>query len=49
MARLSRRRLLHASGGGLATILASGKAPAYAQGTTVHWLKWADFVPAADT
>lgn len=35
--------------GGLAGILASGRAPAYAQGTTVHWLKWNDFVPAADT
>ena len=46
---LTRRRVLHASGGGLATILATGKAPAYAQGVTVHWLKWADFVPAADT
>ncbi len=57
MARISRRRLLDVSGktallaggGGLAGILASGKAPAYAQGTTVHWLKWNDFVPAADT
>ena len=37
-----------ASTGGLAGILASGRAPAYAQGTTVHWLKWNDFVPAAD-
>jgi multiple sugar transport system substrate-binding protein len=57
MSRLSRRRLLDLSGkgvvvagtGGLAGILASGRAPAYAQGTTVHWLKWNDFVPAADT
>ncbi len=57
MARISRRRLLDVSGkgailagtGGLAGILASGRAPAYAQGTTVHWLKWNDFVPAADT
>ncbi len=56
MARLSRRQLLKASGtgaaaattGGLAGILASGRAPAYAQTTTVHWLKWNDFVPAAD-
>jgi multiple sugar transport system substrate-binding protein len=34
--------------GGLAAILASGQAPALAQETTVHWLRWADFVPASD-
>src|ERR1700730_6532676 len=33
---------------GLAAILASGRAPALAQETTVHWLRWADFVPASD-
>ncbi|MSP00866.1 MAG: extracellular solute-binding protein [Acetobacteraceae bacterium] len=53
MPRVSRRNLLKLSGtgvaaGGLAGILASGRAPAYAQGTTMHWLKWNDFVPAAD-
>lgn len=56
MARTSRRRLLQLSGsgalaastGGLAGILATGRAPAYAQQSTVHWLKWNDFVPAAD-
>ena len=32
----------------MAGILAASKAPAYAQATTVHWLKWADFVPAGD-
>lgn len=50
MTTLSRRGMLKASGaaGGLAGILATGRAPAYAQQTTVHWLKWADFVPAAD-
>src|SRR5204862_6459561 len=31
-----------------AAILASGRAPAYAQGTTVHWLRWSDFVPSSD-
>ena len=51
--RLTRRRLLQLSGasaatGGLAAILASGRAPAYAQGTTVHWLKFVDFVPVSD-
>src|SRR5262249_61638744 len=37
-----------ATTGGLAGILATGRAPAYAQGMTVHWLRWADFVPASD-
>ena len=56
MARITRRRLLKISGtgvvaaqtGGLAAILATGRAPAVAQETTVHWLRWADFVPASD-
>ena len=56
MTRMPRRRFLQLSGagalaassGGLAAILASGRAPAYAQGTTVHWLRWADFVPSSD-
>jgi ABC-type sugar transport system, periplasmic component len=34
--------------GGLAAILATGRAPAYAQGTNIHWLRWSDFVPASD-
>jgi len=34
--------------GGMAGILATGRAPAFAQGTTVHWLRWNDFVPASD-
>jgi ABC-type glycerol-3-phosphate transport system substrate-binding protein len=56
MARITRRRLLKMSGagavaartGGLAAILAAGRGPALAQETTVHWLRWADFVPASD-
>jgi multiple sugar transport system substrate-binding protein len=56
MARLHRRKFLKLSGagalaakaGGIAGILASGRAPAYAQQATVHWLRWNDFVPAAD-
>ena len=56
MASIPRRRFLQLSGagmaaagsGGLAAILASGRAPAYAQGTAVHWLRWADFVPSSD-
>jgi multiple sugar transport system substrate-binding protein len=56
MARITRRRLLKLSGagavaartGGLANILAVGRAPAFAQETAVHWLRWGDFVPASD-
>lgn len=56
MARISRRKFLKVSGGGaaaattggIAGILATGRAPAYAQTTTVHWLRWNDFVPASD-
>src|SRR5262245_42435458 len=56
MARVTRRKFLKASGagalaakaGGMAGILATGSAPAYAQATTVHWLRWNDFVPASD-
>ena len=54
--RITRRGFMQLSGGGaaaaatggLAGILASGRAPAYAQGAAVHWLRWADFVPASD-
>ena len=49
MARIARRRVLALSAsGGMAAILASGRAPALAQETNVHWLRWADFVPASD-
>src|SRR5215831_11408287 len=55
MGRIDRRSLLKLSGaavaagtGGLAGVIASGRAPAYAQASTVHWLRWADFVPASD-
>src|SRR5882672_9571406 len=49
MARIDRRKFLRSSGGGLAGILASGRAPAFAQTTTLHWLRLGDFVPASDT
>ena len=56
MTRINRRRFTQLSGagalaagtGGLAGILASGRAPAYGQTAAVHWLRWADFVPASD-
>jgi multiple sugar transport system substrate-binding protein len=52
MKKLTRRTVLKggtAIAGGMAGILATGRAPAFAQGTTVHWLRWNDFVPASDT
>src|SRR5215831_14622249 len=55
MGSIARRTFLKLSGGaaasvsgGLAAILATGRAPAYAQQTTIHWLRWNDFVPASD-
>jgi len=56
MARITRRTILKLSGagavaartGGLAAILSTGRAPAFAQAKAVHWLRWADFVPASD-
>jgi multiple sugar transport system substrate-binding protein len=56
MAHISRRRVLKLSGagavaartGGLSAILAAGQAPVHAQQTTIHWLRWNDFVPASD-
>jgi multiple sugar transport system substrate-binding protein len=56
MVRIHRRRLLQLSGpgavaaktGGMASILATLQAPAYAQAATVHWLRWNDFIPASD-
>jgi ABC-type glycerol-3-phosphate transport system substrate-binding protein len=56
MKRIHRRRVLQLSGagalasatGGLAAILASGRAPAYGQAISVHYLRWSDFVPASD-
>src|SRR6186997_2297703 len=56
MPRIGRRSFLKLTGasavagrtGGIAAILATGRAPAYAQVTTIHWLRWNDFVPASD-
>ena len=56
MSRVTRRRFLKVSGagalaaktGGMAAILATGQAPAYAQAATLQWLRWNDFVPASD-
>src|SRR4051812_21711400 len=56
MTNITRRRAVQLSGagaaaaatGGLAGILASGRAPAFAQGTTLHWVRGADYVPVSD-
>src|SRR5437763_10557662 len=56
MKHIARRRVLQLSGagaaaaatGGLAGILASGRAPAFAQGTTIHWVRGSDYVPLSD-
>ena len=49
MRHINRRKVLQSSAGGLAAILASGRAPAFGQTTTLHWLRLGDFVPASDT
>src|SRR4249919_2789160 len=51
MTRVTRRNVLKggtALVGGMAGILATGRPPAFAQGTTIQWLRWNDFVPASD-
>ena len=51
MTRVTRRNVLKggtALVGGVAGILATGRPPAFAQGTTIQWLRWNDFVPASD-
>ena len=50
---MKRRKFLKAAGAGvaatgLAGILASHRSPVFAQASTVHILRWNDFVPAAD-
>jgi len=51
MKKVTRRTVLKSGTalvGGMAGILATGRAPAFAQGTTVNWIRWNDFVPASD-
>src|SRR4030095_549064 len=50
MTKITRRNVLKggtALVGGMAGILATGRPPAFAQGTTVHWLRWTHFGPGA--
>src|SRR2546426_11827598 len=44
----TRRTFLQTTGAGLGAILASRTAPAFAQGTKLHLLRWNDFIPACD-
>ena len=39
---------LVAAAGGLEGLLAAGRAPAYAQGTKLHLVRWVDFIPESD-
>ena len=34
--------------GGIEGILAARRAPAFAQGTKMHWVRWVDFIPESD-
>src|SRR4026209_959813 len=36
------------AGGGIEGILGARQAPAYAQGTKLHWVRWVDFIPESD-
>ena len=44
--RMQRRTFLKAAG--VAGIVAAGRAPAFAQGTKLHIVRWVDFIPEAD-
>ncbi len=53
---MNRRQFIKVSGAtaavaatGMEGILAARRAPAYAQGTKLHWVRWNDFIPEADT
>ena len=51
---MNRRHFLKVSGTaavavtGIEGILAARQAPAYAQGTKLHWVRWNDFIPESD-
>ena len=52
---MNRRHFLKVSGataavasGGIEAILAARQAPAWAQGTKLHWVRWNDFIPESD-
>jgi multiple sugar transport system substrate-binding protein len=51
---LNRRQFLKATAAtaalatGLEGVLAARRAPAFAQGTKLHWVRWVDFIPESD-
>src|SRR6266550_8971973 len=45
---MRRRAFVTTMGGGRAGILASGRAPAFAQPARIHLLHWPNFIPEAD-
>src|SRR5213083_624825 len=53
--RLNRRQFIKATGttaavalSGIEGVVAARRAPAYAQGTKLHWVRWVDFIPESD-
>jgi multiple sugar transport system substrate-binding protein len=53
--RLNRREFIKVTGAtaavattGIEGILAARRAPAFAQGTKLHWVRWVDFIPESD-
>src|SRR2546430_16609462 len=44
---ITRRRFLQ-GGSAVAALTAAGRAPAFAQGSKLHVLRWVDFIPACD-
>jgi len=52
---MNRRQFLKVSGAtaaaataGIEGILEARRAPAWAQGTKLHWVRWVDFIPESD-
>src|SRR5947199_977981 len=51
---LDRRTFIKTTGvaaavaGGIEGIVAARRAPAFAQGTKLHWVRWVDFIPESD-
>src|SRR5260370_31722008 len=54
LSQLDRRTFIKTAGaaaaamGGIEGILAARRAPAFAQGTKLHWVRWVDFIPESD-
>jgi multiple sugar transport system substrate-binding protein len=52
--RVSRRTFIKTAGaatavaGGIEGMLGANRAPAFAQGTKLHWVRWVDFIPESD-